>query len=827
MAYYAKQQRELGVDLRAPLLFTQYPYWIDRPKVPRTVLNLNYWYPDFPGADPTRKKLIRKAKRLFDTLNPDIWVQLTVFVKSCVKPIPGDEAKAHQKLRALISDERDNLFAYSKNLSAYTEEDGLQCIMPNLSDDDLDGTAYLKGDSQALLKVEDRIIASKPVAITDVSADSNLVKRAAGSTLAFWKTEPGYRKRIKRRELAAQDAMDDEGDTEFAALQLDDEQPVEQPVEQLAIGPPVTEFAALSVQEYEPAKPQAFAAPVVSAEFTASPDYVFSILGSNKTEIAGIAADKMRRLVASDAFDDFVCDLKSEAIRLTQTPSPSYVSFDQRDSMMQWMAWSCNAKDVSLTASETAVTSIQVTLQNGIVFDTASAAEALNEDSSQVGIKSPGLPEGFQNSLMVLGLSKKSAALSWSLSDIQKFLTDMGANSGTSKGDTLLQPLVGALFGDLKWTIDLQDLAGKRNTMWFSPVSHHRSVVRLAFGPDKSDRSSLVSFLSSFWPSNSVTLRLRDYGLVCSREVSMGGNDASSTTFVSTSKLCLFATVDATVVDGSGISVELQLATELTSDGIISLTVQSNKDNDFIAFAEAVVKKLSGADSISSESLVPPKIKEAFKFREFRLAVDQDKTLMSASISIEVQTSLGKNGGSDSKNVALYFEAEYDKETLGYGLSLSGSLWFPGMTTGEPPDRYFPDWEKWIAMQPLTPNAATSLALTTFLPEGVNTDRLPESMRQLALTEADFTLSSESIEVATTISSVINYTTDPKLPPLSFNSLSVDGFHDWNNKDTIVDLEFRIDLPTPPGTFSPTPTSTNQLIGAFHYESADPTQAAE
>ena len=394
--------------------------------------------PRFPRSGPNAQEVNTESQKLFDKLNPDIWVQLTDYVKRWVEPIAGDEAKAHQRLRALISDERDNLFAYSKNLSAYTKTDGLQCIMLNLSDDDLDGTAYFKGDSQALLKVEDRIIASTSVAITDVSAESNLGKRAAGSIPAIWKTEPGYGKRKKRRELAAQDAIDVEGDTEFAALQLDDEQPVEQ----LAIGPPVTEFAALSVQEDEPAEPQAFAAPVVSAEFTASPDYVFSILGSNKTEIAGIAADKMRRLVASDAFDDFVCDLKAEAIRLTQTPSPTYVSFDQRDSMMQWMAWSCNAKDISLTASETAVTSIQVTLQNGIVFDTASAAEALNEDSSQVGIKSPGLPEGFQNSLMVLGLTKSSAALSWSLSDIQKFLTDMGANSGTSKGDTLLHPLV-------------------------------------------------------------------------------------------------------------------------------------------------------------------------------------------------------------------------------------------------------------------------------------------------------------------------------------------------------------------------------------------------
>ncbi|KAF2865208.1 hypothetical protein BDV95DRAFT_259411 [Massariosphaeria phaeospora] len=570
-------------------------------------------------------------------------------------------------------------------------------------------------------------------------------------------------------------------------------------------------------------------------EVATSPDFMFSFWGSIKSEESQMST-KGHRLDDNEPLDDFVCDLHSAAIRLAGTPNSAVteITFDEKDSIAQWMGWALQDAEVRLKATDAEVSSLTVRIKRDntlFIFDTAQAHDSLTPvdpppETPGAPLGTLGLMSGFDNSVMIFGLSTESELPGvWTMKQICELFNGLGKNDGPLR----LHPLALLLLGS-EWILDTKALGAKRNALWFTPCLNYKTVIRLAFVPNpKAASGPLKELLGRFWPKT-VTVQLKDVHLVTNSETYIASSNESGTGLISTMSVKIFATVIASInrknskgEDAGVVTLTLPVAVELTSEGNLTLTVQSNVvDNDFGEFTKALIASIVGESTWDLESALPEEfknVKENIYFRRIYLTINEASSLLGAGIDLEIKMKMGKNTTLDPQIIAMRLGASYNSGSGGKGgsFALSGGLWFPFKEKESLPLYYFSDYEEYEELTPITKGAAKSL----WLPGLVIGDKLPDLPDNVPqyVTRAEFFLNPKSLSLSGVVESCKPYAPYDGLPEFDFKEIDIDVVIDWSSGITAsLDLQFRLALTGPPDVDPMKPTCTNELVGMFHYE---------
>ncbi|KAF5720091.1 hypothetical protein FMUND_4375 [Fusarium mundagurra] len=543
-------------------------------------------------------------------------------------------------------------------------------------------------------------------------------------------------------------------------------------------------------------------------------EYAYSFWSSMKKP-QGATGSNIHRFLTTDPLDVIFNDMISQEIGLSQIPTeiPSVIPLAEHDDLTQWLKGSLGATQVSVQASTTNVKSLQFCLSNdavNLIFDTAHAASSLPVVKTYP-IGQNGVLSGNQRGLVVFGLSTRSKFQpSYTMADI------CGLFGALPKVHSTVLGLLGPF-----WHLDIENLKGERNGVWFAPYMAYNTAARLSFRLKPSTDPKLTGIIRKFFP-NCKGLPVTSEERLIYKSVTHAPTDTGKEfTLMTTSSFTLLATVTLTVADshGNDVSVILRVSCQLGGNNIVTLKVQSNnEENDFPAFISEMVWHISNSP-VSIEDSLPEGFRGAMKalhFRSLSLTIG-NKGLLGGQVDMEISTHLGE-ATNNPQNVALKFSASYERERNGSGLSLSGGLWFPITQDKQAPFSYFSDWEDVDQLVPITTDAADSLWLPGLLPEPIDVSSLPTNIPQ-EITEAEFFLSEEHLILSGTIESCTKYQPYEELPYLDFSEISIEAAFYWKTRRRTVDLEFRLGLVGPPYIDAPRETCTNQLVGSFSFDS--------
>lgn len=550
-------------------------------------------------------------------------------------------------------------------------------------------------------------------------------------------------------------------------------------------------------------------------------DYSHSILSSSYAALPAGQDESLDNVIlhVKDWLDDFLLTMRPSVIRLASALiDDGWTLFHQDDALTSWMRAMFAGSQLSVNGDGP---KFRLETPYGLTFATDEAAKAMGVEETQITLD--GMSPWFQNGTMLFGLDPNSKPIhsSWTTRDIlELFPTDSDIPL------TLTALLVSSVVLEAKWTLSLDQLNGKRNAVWLSPIANNRTVLRLVFTPAQNDTSPLRDFLQDFFPSlasdNDSVLAMSNVQLIYRKTCLMKAFDGEQSTAVATRCITLSAVVKIQGPKPKGSSkarakVEPTVSLDFATTGSLTLNMVMNKREDsFTAVVAGWLAEFFPGCDASLSTLDGLGISRNFWFRRLTMSLGPDKTISNASVAVEAMSKLGK--GAQEQNVAILFEAHYDRTDGQSNWSISGDLWFHAMS--KIPLQIYSGYETFHTLEPVTENPAKSIQLTALFASIAESDSIPELPAGIpdAITAAGFRIDTKSVFVRGRISDCRHVEKGSKVPLLSFKELEAEARWNWDEKKARVDLYFQLQLRLPESHDGPEACMANTLMGSVSYE---------
>jgi hypothetical protein len=585
------------------------------------------------------------------------------------------------------------------------------------------------------------------------------------------------------------------------------------------VAEPVEERTA---EKAVPAQESGSAQNAAPAQNTPVPYSLFCSSLANATQYLGESASH-RVLDTSDPLDDFVEELFGQAFHLQAAPQkdPGWIPLQTDDPLSQWLALAMQGT-MMIKCSDTTVTSLGIDV--GVLkFRTDLADKAL---LALAELSPLGLSPWTECGTMVFGLDMSSTeAKDAVFTTEQVFNTLPALKAPISQNATLL--------GDMKWKLDTSEHS--RQAIWLCPAADYSTVGRLQFClADSAQLDKMTTFFKNFLNmdvsiSNLVLISTKATMIEASSiATSTPGKPERAIGPQTTRSMLLSAiiTISASIDLGNGkvetASISPRATVELNDENEWVLEICTPDDkSDFLKFFQVIkwwiLNKLGSTSSTNFDDLNSQGVTKSWRFRRLRIKVQKDdegtSILTEASIAIEASAQIGSS--KSQQNIPILLEAGY---TPGADSSwfIYGGLWFKD--TRVLPLDLLSYYEKVQVFDPITPNAASSLLLTTLLGTDETEFKKPVGFAiPNEITRASFRIDSKRLILLGTISGCKQQ--DAGVPVLDLNQVEVEAIIGFKpNVSQQLMLRFRMLLNFPDESETCVSCATT-IRGEFVYDS--------
>ncbi|KAH6611486.1 hypothetical protein Trco_001506 [Trichoderma cornu-damae] len=831
------RKKDANEPLYPPWLFTCYPYWLagmhQFDAFPAQKINVDVFKTnkDLKKLSQARQKAATNLTKLYEELKKDHLNQddslFDEIRTACYEANATTEEEIFEEVSIAFVTKASSMIAdlWQWDLDTGTTLDSVMYIMLRLTDNaDTDGTVdfsrYGNGDQSRALEFVELDRPKKNSAIRVHGKKIKKKSRNRQSEMAAGAKPLGMLTRSRKRQLTAS-----KGILVPKRYWLRNRKSPSDNFRLLASFQGAG-LVASSTTRPGPPSPRGDSSALTSASTsTSAVQFPYSILSSSAEGQEQLADHTV--LQPDDWLDDFVLSLQTGAIRLASTlKDDAWTPLHQDDEMAGWIGAAFHESTMEINSYGP---EFRLTTPYGFVFRTSAAAKALGTEAQ---ISCDGLSLWSENGTLLFGLDPecKPSKTSWTTSEVvAMFPTKTGKPLEPLE---LTASLVSDVLLDLRWKLDPAASAGKRNAIWFTAAARSRTILRLVFIPELGDSTPFRSLLAQFLPSSSdgeAIFSVSNVELIYRKTCVAKSAGPAKTTMAATRSLTLSATITvlgpkSVTPGGQRAKASPTISLELISTGAMSLhIVTTDREDSFTGVARGWLAKLfPGSDgSTQIDTLDAPDMGSNLWFRRLVIQLDPDKSISRAAVAVEVNARLGS--GKDEKsgqatNVPIFFEAQYSKTAVEAEWSLAGNLWLKSEAGF--PYEIFSDYERFYNLDPVTPNPAGSLRLTTLFSSLAGGQSIPDPPPGIpnVITAAGFRIDSSSIFVSGTISGCRPEQKGP-VPALQLDELSLEASWNRATKGVRVALAFRLHLAVPEDYDGPDACAANAINGSIVYES--------
>ncbi|KAK7413166.1 hypothetical protein QQX98_007945 [Neonectria punicea] len=309
--------------------------------------------------------------------------------------------------------------------------------------------------------------------------------------------------------------------------------------------------------------------------------YAYSILSSSHAPSVSSRTDSLGYAVlgVNDWLDDFLLSMRPSTMRLASSIKNEWALLHDEDYLGTWIQGSLGGSQMAVNRQGPA---FRIITPHWLVSSTKAAPKALGTDAM---ISNDGLSPWTAQGTMVFAESQPKAS-SWSIGEILSlFPNDPSAN---------VDPLsrTAAIVNDnllgLKWTLNLEASAGKRNAIWLTPIASYLTVLRLVFVPENESKDALRRFLGLFFSAgvddDEPVLDVSNVQLILRKTSTVKAREGEGTKLASGQTLTLSAVVKLLGPKPDDLAtpraqVSPTISVELASTGALELTIKTTRSS--------------------------------------------------------------------------------------------------------------------------------------------------------------------------------------------------------------------------------------------------------